>query len=195
MRPLVFARRCSVGAAIVAGMELLPCLPAFAQEPLFPVSTCVEAPASVANSSRRRSGSSTDCDDDTRRDQAIRRARSNASDAMAPQCTALISAQERQQVCAARGLTPKPANQPASMTGLVAVPGSPDGGIDDARPIAGTSVCTVARDLAGESTSETLPAQWGGLGDCPVFRFPFWTSEQRVRFTARARARCGVQCL
>ena len=43
-----------------------------------------------------------------------------------------------------------------------------------------------AYGVPNEYTFQTLAAQWGGLGDCLVYHFPFPTSENRVLFTARS---------
>jgi len=167
--------------------------PAFAQEPVFPPSKCVEAPASAVNVSSRRNGKSTNCNADARKAEAIEQARVNAAHALSSTCTAQISAQERQEICAARGLTPRPANAAGDMIGFLPIADNPDGDVDTAFPVSGT-LCVVVRDLPKESTSQTLAASWGGLGDCLVYHFPFITSENRILFTARSRARCGVQC-
>jgi uncharacterized protein (DUF849 family) len=182
----------AMAAAFVSGG--VDIAPATAQEPVFSVSTCVEAPASAVNASRRRAGSSTNCDASARRAEAIRQARGNAAIALSPTCIADLSPQEQQNICAARGLQPRPANAAGDMRGFQEIPGSPDGNIATAFPIAATSLCTVVRDLPAESTSVRLAAQVSGLGDCLVFEFPFITSVTRTLLTARARARCGVQC-
>lgn len=173
--------------------EGAPIAPAIAQEPLSALSTCVEAPASAVNASRKRNGQSDNCNADARQAEAIARARVNAAHALSATCAANISAQERHDICAARGLVPRPANATGDMSGFQQIPGNADGNVDTALPI-GPQLCAVLRDLPQESTSQAMAAQLSGLGDCLVFHFPFLTSETRTLLTARARARCGVQC-
>lgn len=181
-----------IGTALVASLSLSH--QALAQEPVYPISKCVEAPGSAVDASRRRTGRSTNCDDDARRAEGIAQSRTNAAHALFPICVAAISDQERQGVCAAQGLAPKPAGAPGDMSGFVAIPGNPNGSVDATFPISGEGLCVVVRDLPDEYTSQAMASQWAGLGDCLVFAAPFITSEPRTLFTARARARCGVQC-
>jgi hypothetical protein len=167
--------------------------PAIAGEPLSALSTCVEAPAFAVNQSRKRNGQSKNCDAAARKAEAINAARTNAAVALSETCNAEISSQERQEICAARGLAPRPTNATGDLSGFQQIAGNVDGSVDTALPI-GPRLCAVLRDLPQEYTSQPLAAQASGLGDCLVFHFPFVTSETRVLFTARARARCGVQC-
>jgi hypothetical protein len=155
--------------------------------------TCVEAPTFAVNQSRKRNGKSNNCDATARKAEAINAARNNAAVALSETCNAEISSQERQGICAARGLAPRPTNATGDMRGFQQIAGNVDGNADTALPI-GPRLCAVLRDLPQEYTSQPLAAQASGLGDCLVFHFPFVTSETRVLFTARARARCGVQC-
>lgn len=193
MKPTLFTYL-SIAIAVALATEVSSVPPVFSQEPLSTLSTCVEAPATAVDASRKRNGKSTDCDADARRSEAIQQARANAANALSPTCTARISAQERQAICAASGLVPRPINATGDMRDFQQISGNPDGNIDTALPISGT-LCVVVRDLPEEYTSQSLSAQWGGLGDCIVFHFPFVTSKTSVRFTARSRARCGVQCM
>lgn len=189
--PLIHHLRIAIATVVIAEASLVHS--ALAQEPVFPVSTCVEAPASAVDASRRRAGRSTNCDRNARIAEAMEQARINAARALAPTCTARISDQEREDICAAHGLAPRPANAAGDMSGFRSVAGNADGDVDTAFPVSGT-ICAVVRDLPEESTSRVLAAQWGGLGDCLGYHFPFITSENRILFTARSRARCGIQC-
>src|SRR5690242_19509246 len=125
MRPTAPIRVRLLAIALVAEILFIP--PVSADDPVFRLSTCVEAPTSTVNASRRRAGKSTNCNEDARRAEAIEQARGNAARALAPTCTAQISDQERQDICASRGLVPRPANAAGDMSGFQAIPGSPDG--------------------------------------------------------------------
>jgi hypothetical protein len=148
---------------------------------LVPLTTCVEAPASAVNVSARRKSIRSDCDPNQARNNAFLRARSNATVALSSTCIQRISAAERQATCRALGLVPAPSRNNGMAPTFVGAPGSTN---IDATSAISSQLCVVLRDLPNESE-----ATFQTDIICSFSNF------RRTIFTARARARCGVQCL
>jgi hypothetical protein len=169
----------AVTTILVADLSLTR--PAFAPE-LVPLAICVEAPTAAVNVSARRKSIRSDCGHDRARTLATLQARANAAAALTTICTQRISAAERQAICQAEGRAPVPVPGPGlAPTGFVGVPG---GGNIDATLRVSARLCVLLRDLPNEFESST---QQDGICVFDNFR--------RTIFTARSRARCGVQCI
>lgn len=153
---------------------------------LVPLTICAEVPPSAVNVSARRKSTRTDCNPNQARNLAILNARSNAQSALAATCRLQISRAEAAAACEAQGLT-LATTQPNGGLGneARAVPGGAS--VDATLPAGSTAnarVCVVLRDLDDEFESTTQ-----GDAICVFDGF------KRTIFTARSRARCGVQCL
>lgn len=156
-----------------------------AAQSLVPLTVCAEVPATTVSISARRSSTRTDCNPRQAKSLAVLQSRVNAADALAPACRANISRAEAEAACAAQGKTlATNGGGGLSIEGLP-VPG---GAAVDATLSAGSTasarMCVVLRDLESEFKSTTQ-----GDAICVFDGF------KRTVFTARSRARCGVQCL
>lgn len=152
--------------------------------PQIPITTCVEVPATVVNESRRRKSVRTDCSPSHARTLALNQSRVNARDALAPTCRAQITLAEAQAVCADRNMTVVTSSGAASLQRFLAVQGGEE--VDSTltlQPAGNPKKCVVLRNLEDEFESST---QADGICVFDGFR--------RTIFTARSRARCGVQC-
>ncbi|HSE15771.1 MAG TPA: matrixin family metalloprotease [Pyrinomonadaceae bacterium] len=166
--------------ALMASLILPEVRPATAQQ----ITSCVEAPSTIAGTSITRAVTKTDCDPGT----AARRARDASEDAarddISQSCRNSISVTEAEEICRnAGGLVP------VGGTTLSASPVARPGGaaIDTQLPITNTNprLCTVLRDR-GTQTS-TGQAGWEN-GFCVL-------NDNRLTFkTVSTNARCGVQC-
>lgn len=153
---------------------------------LVPLTACAEVPATAVNISARRKSTRTDCNPSQAKSLALLQARANAATALAPACRANISRAEAEAACAAQGKT-LATTQPTGGLGVEGLP-VPGGAAVDATLSAGSTanarMCVILRDLENEFESTT---QADAI--CAFDGF------KRTIFTARSRARCGVQCL
>jgi hypothetical protein len=183
------SRHAFIGLAALALAAAIPAA-ASAQSQ---ITTCVEISAAespgLAGGSRRQAYTASDCDPSIASARAFEGARASASRALAATCRAsVLGVQPARDICVARGLNP-----PTGSSTSVSLPPIPAGApIDQAigvgRSRTGIFVCTVIRNLPAETTTTTRPA---GVQN----GFCIFNSNRVTRVTARARARCGVQCL
>lgn len=153
---------------------------------LVPLTICVEVPSSTVNFGALRKATRTECNPAQAKTNAILAARVNALQALEITCRSQITREEAEAACAARGLT-LVLNQSNGGLGpeARAVPG---GATIDASLAAGTNVnaryCVVLRDATSQFTFVKQSD--------PIC---FLNNFKRTIFTARSRARCGVQCM
>lgn len=153
---------------------------------LVPLTVCAEVPATAVNISARRKSTRTDCNPRQAKSLAILQARVNAANALAPACRANISRVEAEAACAAQGKT-LATTQPTGGLGVEGLPVPGGAAVDATLPAGSTAnarMCVVLRDRESEFESTTQ-------GD-PICVFDGF---KRTVFTARSRARCGVQCI
>jgi hypothetical protein len=153
---------------------------------LIPYTICVEVPSSAVNVGALRKATRTECNPAQAKTNAILAARVNALQALEGTCRSQITREAAQAACAARGLT-LVLNQNNGGLGpeARAVPG---GAAIDAALADGSNVnaryCVVLRDVPSLFTSTKQSDLI-----CVLNNF------KRTIFTARSRARCGVQCM
>jgi hypothetical protein len=176
------------GYPVAASVMLMLAIPPRAEaQTLSPLSTCAEVPASAVGITARRKAVRTDCSAKQAESHAALAARANAANDLAPTCRAQITRAEAEAACAVHGRT-LATNQPhggMSTTEGLALPGSAS--IDAAIAVGSTRaarVCVAIRDLPQESEATSQ-------SDAVCIFDGF----KRTLFTARARGRCGVQCL
>jgi len=157
------------------------------------ITTCVEISVNdspvVGNISRKRKHTEVDCDPQSARGRAFSGARANASNALKDICRArILGVQAVRDICAAHGL------RAATGTTSLRNPAVPAGAVPIDEEIgiglsnSGISICTVIRNLPAETVTSTQPA---GVEN----GFCIFNNNRATKVTARARARCGVQCL
>lgn len=151
-----------------------------------PITVCVEVAPAVSQQSRRRRATRTECNPLRARQLAFEQAGTNAANALNPVCRATITAAIAQATCAARGLSvPTTATTAPSRPPLAAI-GSP--AVNGARRILpftnNVKRCAVIRNLPNETQTATQQE--------PLCVFDNF---RRTIVTARARARCAVECL
>jgi hypothetical protein len=159
--------------------------PGSQQDPVLPITLCSELPYSAINMTARRKGTRTECSPAEARRTAIWAARSNGLQALRDFCRSRTSRAEAEAACAAAGKV-LVTTQPNSGVGSGTTQ-RPGGDVDSA-VAAGSNqnarLCVTFQDLEAEYESVTQPD-----GIC------FFDGGKRTIFTARTRARCGVQCL
>lgn len=165
--------------AIVSGYTPV----AHAQDLLSQITQCVHVPTAVADTSRRRRATRSECNPADARRKAFEAARVVARNALAPRCQASITAAEARAVCRSIGAT-----TPTTTTSLGRPPVRRAGGpaLEGSLPISngnGPSICAVFDDLPNQTTSNTSANFWCLLN-----------AQQQTNVTARSRAFCGVQC-
>ncbi|HKP39362.1 MAG TPA: hypothetical protein VJT71_21070 [Pyrinomonadaceae bacterium] len=155
------------------------------QDPVLPLTLCSELPYSAIGMTAKRKATKTECNPAEARRTAFWAARSNALQALRDFCRGRTSRAEAEAACAAAGKV-LVTTQPNSGVGG-GMTQRPGGKIDNA-VTAGSNqnarLCVTFDDLEGESQSTT---QADGI--C------IFDGGKRTIFTARTRARCGVQCL
>lgn len=179
------SQRLIVVAALVFAAESFLAPDAAAQN-LVPLTACAEVPATAVNISAHRKSVRTDCNPHQAKSLAVLQARANAATALAPTCRASISRAEAEAACAAQGKT-LATTQPMGGLGVEGLPVPGGAAVDATIPAGSTAnarMCVVLRDLENEFKSTTQ-----GDAICVFDGF------KRTIFTARSRARCGVQCL
>jgi hypothetical protein len=156
------------------------------------IAVCVEisAAAHPTFESRKRRHTEVDCDPQAARLRAFRGARAAASKALQSHCRAhVLGVQAARDICLAANLAVPTA---ATSVSRPAVPAFGTAPIDESFGIGtsktGIRVCTVLRNLPGESQT-TTQAAGAAHGFC------IFNGNKTTRVTARARARCGVQCI
>lgn len=182
MKSLLLCSAIAVGGVIVPVQDA-----ARAQEPLYPIPTCVEVAHADIGASARRKSTRADCDPETARNHASLQARFNASNDLAATCIARTARTIAARTCAAAGLRVATgggvANDPIPRAGTT----RPDAAISIGRNSV-AQLCTVLRDLPNETTSSTSPAS-AANGFC------IFNNGRVTTVVARARATCGVGCL
>ena len=151
------------------------------------ITSCVEAPASVVNQSRKRASTRTDCDRATAISRARQQSRENAREAIDSICEDEITQAEAEQICeGANGSLPTTSS--TSLSGdPIARPGG--GSIDSQLPISGSNpkLCVTLRNVPAETEISTRAA---GVEN----GFCVFNNNRLTVATLRSRARCGVQC-
>ncbi len=152
-----------------------------------PLTICVELPSSAVGVSQKRKATRTECSPAQAKSNAILAARVNAFNALQGTCGAQTSRAEADAACAAQGLTLVTTQNNGGMD-LIHARATQGGSSIDAAFAAGSNanarLCVVLRDLKDEFESVKQ-----GEALCVFDGF------KRTIFTARSRARCGVQCL
>ena len=155
------------------------------QDPVLPLTFCSELPYSAINMTAKRKATRTECNPAEARRTAIWGARSNGLQAIRDFCRNRTSRAEAEAACAAAGKV-LVTTQPNSGVGGGTTQ-RPGGDIDSAVSAGSNQnarLCVTFQDLEDEYESVTQPD-----GIC------FFDGGKRTIFTARTRARCGVQCL
>jgi hypothetical protein len=154
-----------------------------AQDP--PVTLCSELPYSAINMTAKRKAIRTECSALEARRTAIWASRLSALEALRDYCRNRTSLAEAQAACAAAGKVVV-TTQPNSGVGG-GMTQRPGGDVDNATEAGSNQnarLCVTFQDLEDESQAATQ-------GDA----FCVFDNFKRTTFTARTRARCGVQCL
>lgn len=154
------------------------------QEPTVPLAVCADLPASAVGITARRKATRTECSPAEARRTAVWGARFNARDALKADCQARTSRAEAEAICTAAGRQLL-INQPNGGlgVGVTSNPGSTDAALP-AGSNRNARLCVLLNDLEDEFESSTQ-ADWICVFD----------GSKRTIFTARSRARCGVQCI
>jgi hypothetical protein len=142
-------------------------------------STCAEAPFSVTDASAKGSRGSINCNQSVALSRARTKAYDDAFNALEPDCSGQISADEAAALCRSLGRSFIVADADSTIIHTIPRPQGADN-IDATWSIAGTSRCVTFRDIATKITR--------GANECLFFAQNF-----HVKF--KVRARCGVKCI
>jgi hypothetical protein len=155
------------------------------------ITACVElSPAdspSLGGISRKRRHTETDCDPLETRRQAFLGAQANASAAIRNECRRIIGVAAVRDICRAHRLSAPSGTTSLGRPPVSAGPVPIDGQANLGRSPTGIPICAVMRNLPAETVTSTSPA---GIEN----GFCIFDGNRVTTVTARARARCGVQC-
>jgi len=140
--------------------------------------------------SRKRRHTVIDCDPNTANARAFQGARGAASRALQTHCRAhVLGVAAARDICTAANLRVPTGATSVSRPAVPAVGAAPiDESIGIGTSQSGIRVCTVLRNLPGESQTTTQAAD-------VAHGFCVFNNNRMTRVTGRARARCGVQCI
>lgn len=145
---------------------------------------CVEASAEIADVSRKRRATISDCDPKLAFAKAQSKSRVNARDKIAPICLEKISDEEAISICQSRGLVVTDSPDPNSQIG-VAGKVAPNFNL----PIHSENpeLCAILRDVPSETETSTRSA---GIEN----GFCIFNGNKLTTKVVRSRSTCGVYC-